>query len=123
MSEPVTRVEFSLTYEDLLQFHEQYLRRFGTNRLRIPLMAMSLLLVPLAMMLDLLGGGQSFAATVMAFIVAVLIFLFFFRCLSHVHPRPGQKGLPRLGRLSQAGGDGLLSQRDGDQLSLYPAYH
>lgn len=78
MSEPVTRVEFSLTYEDLLQFHEQYLRRFGANRLRIPLMAMSLLLVPLAMMLDLLGGGQSFAATVMAFVAAALIFLFFF---------------------------------------------
>lgn len=41
-------------------------------------MAMSLLLVPLAMMLDLLGGGQNFAATVMAFVAAALIFLFFF---------------------------------------------
>mgnify|MGYP007005746255 CR=1 FL=1 len=77
MSEPVTRVEFSLTSEDLLQFHEQYLRRFGANRLRIPLMAASLLLIPLAMMFDLLGGGRDFLATVVAFIAAALVLIFF----------------------------------------------
>lgn len=77
MSEPVTRVEFVLTEEDILQLHQQYLRRFGTNRMRIPLMVLSLLLIPLAMLMDLLGGGQDFSATVCCVGVAVFVMVFF----------------------------------------------
>lgn len=77
MSEPVTRVKFALTEEDVLQFYQQYLRRFGANRMQIPLMIVSLLLIPLAMLVDLLGGGQSFFATIFAVLAAVLVLTFF----------------------------------------------
>ena len=77
MSEPVTRVEFVLTSDDLLQFHQQYLRRFGANRLRIPLMAASLILIPVAMMFDLLAGGLNFSVTAVCSIAAALVLTFF----------------------------------------------
>ena len=77
MSEPVTRVEYALTSEDLLQFHQQYLRRFGANRLRFPLMAAFLLLIPFAMMFDILGGGKNFTATIVCIFAAALVLIFF----------------------------------------------
>ena len=78
MEERIARVEFCLTAEDILQFHQQYLRRFGANRLRIPLTALSLFLIPAAMIWDLLRGGMDFSVTVLAVLLAMLVMLFFY---------------------------------------------